>query len=259
IGSMCYLKCPKDYSRRGLSCVAPKGASYTPKTYTLFDKEMKVISKTSQEAICNSNRIKDMSMCYLKCSDKDPKWSNIPGAAYNCQGPRGLIYPTETATPKVNGKDSKPADCKSNRENDGGLCYKKCKDIFGDCYRTQPGAVTECMPKNGTSYNPNKAECPKGTVDNGAGMCANSYVPPTYAKKTITADCTGNRDQIAGSCYAKCPKIKDHDGVTDIQLKHLEGMPTQCVPSKGASYAGLVLSYIPDTYDRKRAIAYSKK
>jgi hypothetical protein len=115
------------------------------------------------------------------------------------------------------------------------------------------------MPRNGTSYAPKLAECPFGTTNNGAGYCANSYVPVTYGKKTITADCTGNRDQIAGSCYEKCPKIKDHDGKTDIQLKHLEGMPTQCVPSKGASYAGLVLSYLPDSYERKRVIAYSKK
>jgi len=214
---------------------------------------------------CKSNRVLRAGLCWLK----EPL-----SYTYDTYG-RGVGRTPATRVPHIYGKTSHEAKCKSNREKNNSLCYLRCEEKYNECdnnnpvlankcaadkvvscYRANPSAATECMPKRGVSYNPNLESCPKGSVSNGAGLCVTSYVPETYDKKTIYADCTDDRDAINGFCYEKCPTIKDRDG-TDIQLKHAAGLPTQCVPPNGVIYSAL--SYVPKTYAKKRAVKYSTK
>jgi hypothetical protein len=257
---LCYKKCPIGKTRgvgAPTECYGPRGLSYKPDTAL-----PKTNSKRSEPATCKSELENVDGLCYKKCPTKADGYEidtrRVPGAPTQCQGSRGLSYETKFIGATINGKRSFEAGCKSNREKKDSLCYLKCDDKYGECYRANPGAVTECMPKKGVSYLPNFEDCPSGYTFDGGLMCVNSYVPRTYAKKTVTADCTGDRDQIAGSCYDKCPKIRDGKG-GEIQLKHLEGVPTQCVPPRGGTYPALVLSYVPETYAKKRAVAMSKK
>ena len=176
----------------------------------------------------------------------------MDGFPAQCEGPRGLSYPVNSAVPRVIGKASQNANCKSNREMKDGLCYLKCSDLFGDCYRSNPDAVTECMPRKGVTYAPNidrKNPCPGGYVYDGVPTCNNNFIPRTYPKETISADCTGERDQISGSCYDKCP----------VGLYHLIGIPTQCVPKRGLSYPALKNMYTPETIAKQRRIEMSTK
>lgn len=246
-GALCFDQCPDGYKYNDagapVSCVpnSDRGPIFT--------------QSDTKKPLCSNNRDTVDGLCYNKCNNGT---SRVAGAPTQCQGPRGLIYPTKTQVPKVVGKKSEPAKCKSNREMRDLLCYIKCDDKFGECYRANPNAATECMPKRGISYQPNIVGCPDGYSDNGASMCSTSYVPKPYGKRIITADCTGNREQIDGSCYDYCPIIDGPDG-KKIQLKHLDKFPLQCVPPRGVTYPGLVLSYVPDTYAKGRRVAYSKK
>ena len=267
VDGLCYNKCPTKATGNSIDtyrvpgaptqCQGSRGLNYKTET-----KPAKVNSKPSEAAKCKSELDNVDGLCYKKCPTKANGNSidtfRVPGVPTNCQGSRGLNYETQHEPAKVNGKKSFEAECKSNREKKDSLCYLKCDDKYGECYRANPNAVTECMPKKGVSYLPNFADCPDGYTFDGGLMCVNSYVPRTYAKKTVTADCTGNRDQIAGSCYDKCPSIDDGKG-GKIQLKHADGMPTQCVPPRGVTYPALVLSYVPETYAKKRAVAMSTK
>jgi len=261
VDSLCYNKCPTGKTRgvgAPTECYGPKGLSYKP--YTEIPK---IKSKSSKPATCQSDLENVDGLCYKKCPTKADGYeidtSRVPGVPTQCQGSRGLNYETKHEPAKVKGKNSFEAGCLSNREKKDSSCYLKCDDLYGECYRANPDAVTECMPKKGVSYLPNFADCPDGYTVDGTGLsCVNNYVPRTYAKKTVTADCTGDRDQIAGSCYNKCPTIDDGKG-GKIQLKHADGMPTQCVPPRGVTYPALVLSYVPETYAKKRAVAMSTK
>ena len=267
VDGLCYNKCPTKATGNSIDtyrvpgaptqCQGSRGLNYKTET-----KPAKVNSKPSEAAKCKSELDNVDGLCYKKCPTKANGNSidtfRVPGVPTNCQGSRGLIYETTHEPAKVKSKKSFEAGCKSNREKKDSLCYLKCDDKYGECYRANPNAVTECMPKKGVSYLPNFADCPDGYTYDGGLMCVNSYVPKTYAKHTITADCTENRDQIAGSCYDKCPKISDGKG-GEIQLKHAEGVPTQCVPPRGVTYPALVLSYVPETYAKKRAVAMSTK
>ena len=260
VDGLCYKKCSPGNTRvKGIptQCQGPKELYYETK-----NKTAKTNPKPSEAAKCKSELDNVDGLCYNKCPTKANGNTidtfRVPGVPTNCQGSRGLNYETQHQPATVRGKKSYEAGCKSDREKKDSLCYLKCDDKYGECYRANPNAVTECMPKKGVSYLPNFADCPDGYTYDGGLMCVNSYVPKTYAKHTITADCTGNRDQIAGSCYDKCPKISDGKG-GEIQLKHAEGVPTQCVPPRGVTYPALVLSYVPETYAKKRAVAMSTK
>lgn len=244
-GELCYQKCRDGYNMNAGTCWNNKPLS------------IQIPESNKKSASCPDNQDLVAGLCYNKCPDNT---SRVAGAPTQCQGPRGLNYKTKTAVPTIKSKKSEPATCKSNRELKDGLCYKKCNELYGDCWRANPNAVTECMPNNGISYNPKLADCPNGYSTDG-NFCNNSYIPKTYEKKMVTAECNNNRDQINGSCYEKCPTITDQNST--LQLGHMDGIPTLCVPQRGnkhpIGYNPLILSYIPETYVKKRKVPMSTK
>ena len=244
--SGCYSNCPDGYYSTGIgTCQNRK-----PLTKTIDPNSTKPARPR-----CDDGYELVSGMCYRTCPEGTTR---VPGAPTQCQGPRGLSYITKTATPTIHSKKSKAAGCKDNRELIDSGCYVKCDQKFDQCYINNPAAVTGCMPKKGNSYMPAIKGCPEGYAFDGVASCNNTYVPKSYGKKMIKPECTGNRDSINGLCYNKCPTITGSDG-KQIQLKHQDGVPTQCIPPRGQTYPAIVLSYVPKTYGKPRAAAYSSK
>jgi hypothetical protein len=255
------MYCPDGKTQRAALCYnsCPDGYKYNLDSSPTFcvpkdDKGPFYTQTDTKVPQCADGFDKIGLICYRKCPQG---LSRVPGVPTQCQGPRGTIYGTKTQSPKIISKDSHPASCKSNREFVDGLCYEKCSDKFGECYRANPSAVTECMPKNGVSYAPDidhQNPCPDGYVFDGTATCMNSYVPETYGKRSIPADCTGNRDSINGSCYDQCPV-----GDNGIELRHADGLPTQCIPKRGLNYPTPVLIYKPSIRAKSRKVKMSTK
>jgi hypothetical protein len=251
IGGLCFDKCDDGYQYNTHATPGIVPVSCVPNN----DRGPSYVQSDRKSPQCGNDREMVDGLCYLKCPNN---LSRVPGAPTQCQGPRGISYSVNTAVPKIKNKGSHTASCNSNRELNNNLCYTKCADTFGDCYRVNPNAITECMPSKGLTYIPDIVGCPDGYIDNGASMCSNSYVPKTYAKKTMVAQCSGNLDQRLLGCYDKCPKMKISDG-TDVQLKHDDIFPTQCVPPRGTIYPALTLTYVAPSYPKKRKIKMSTK
>ena len=278
VAGLCYEKCPEGLERiNGIptNC-KPIGQGIAYQTDTAVPK---VKSKGSHQATCRDDTDQIGLLCYKKCpilpyaqlnDEEKKKWATradydkandndkptldrVPGIPTQCQGRRGLNYITENHVPKTYGKGAHEAGCRSNREKKDSLCYKKCEDLFGQCFVPNPGAPTECMPSRGISYVAPFERCTDGLVDNGASMCANNYVPKTYGKGNVEADCSDGYDKVDGLCYEKCPE----------GMCHVDLMPTQCArPRDGKcplSYSVGLPAYIPKIVGKIRAVEFSKK
>jgi hypothetical protein len=278
VAGLCYEKCPEGLERiDGIptNC-KPIGQGIAYQTDTAVPK---VKSKGSHQATCRADTEQIGALCYKQCpilpygqlnDDEKKKWptradydkaddnnkprlERVPGIPTQCQGRRGLNYITENHIPKTYGKGAHEAGCRSNREKKDSLCYKKCEDLFGQCFVPIPGAPTECMPSRGISYVAPFERCTDGLVDNGASMCANNYVPKTYSKGNVEANCSEGYDKVDGLCYEKCPE----------GMCHVDLIPTQCArPRDGKcplSYSVGLPAYIPKIVGKIRAVEFSKK
>jgi hypothetical protein len=176
----------------------------------------------------------------------------------------GLNYTTPVQIPTIKWKGSHEADCPEDKDKSESLCYKKCKDVYNQCYTDVPGIPTNCMPLKGLTYQPKPKSCPPGYVFDGVTSCKNSYVPKTYAKKSVPASCPNDHDTIGGSCYQNCdPKfILDDDG-NQIKLEHVENLPWYCgAPhhDKARSFYTVGIPfYFAKQHAKVRAVDYSQK
>ena len=261
VGSGCYDKCPT--GMKHLSGVPTKCESNTnSKGMSYYTNTSTVISRARDSEVskgCTDGYENIASLCYEKCPEGSSRKYSTPTICTDPNDKR-VSYTTDTATARTY-----PAKCKENEDAYNSLCYKKCRDVYNECFIHNPTAPAYCMPKNGLTYSPNINGCQEGYVlDNqigGVRMCKNNYIPKTYSKETITASCIQqngkNRDEVGGSCYEEC------GSPAGIQLGHQDGLPTQCVPERGgkhpSTYTALKSNYFPQTYPKIRAAEYSHK
>ena len=262
VGGLCYDSCPTGSSRipgMPYQCQGSKGIGLY---YKLDTKLPTTTAKQSVYPSCGSNKEMVCGICYPKCdADED----RVPLVPTNCMGKsHGLNYITSTQLPKTTWKGSHEADCNDNEDKTESLCYKKCENKYGECYTDVPGIPTNCMPKKGLTYQPKITGCGEGYVFDGQSNCNNSYVPKTYAKKSVPAFCPNNHDTIGGLCYKNCdPKtILDNNG-NNIKLKRIEGIPFSCGAPHHNKYlpfytVGMPF-YFPKVYPKVRAVDYSSK
>ena len=263
--ALCYPKqCRPGYRMVGLTCWRNKpDAILIPES-----------NKMTPEYSCNSNRDLVAGLCYLKCEtgysrqgtqcfadkisyNRDPEYNNNNKLDNRCRTGYKRVSPTDITCVK----DSyvRPSEgasgCPSDRDRIDALCYKKCpKDLdasgndLGTGY-TRRGI--ECFPPRGPAYAKEKAPCREDTFDANSGTCWRKEYDRGAGK--IPYECKSNRELAAGMCYIPC----DTKDTSDIKFHRLEGAPTQCVPERGLSYPKNVLSYVPHTYIKKRAVPYS--
>lgn len=242
----CYKKCSPGYKMTAGTCYGD--------TLPITD---------TTPATCPSGMELIGGFCYNECpSDKE----RVPGAPTQCvPKTHGLTYRIDTSVPITRSKYSYEAGCHSNREKAESLCYHKCSDVYDECYITEPGAPTFCIPKRGElTYRPKFLTCPDGYNFNGVTSCENTYVPKTYAKKLIKGKCPNGDVNINGLCYKDCPTIdvNVNGNTTKIKLQHIPGLPGQCAPPHNggfyASYAAEGAPFVvPMFYPKIRKVAFS--
>jgi hypothetical protein len=149
--------------------------------------------------------------CYPKCRDG---YKKRPGDIVTCWNEKPITKPIPRDNIKIE------TQCASDRDAVGSLCYPKC----GDGYK-----------RNGLNCTPNemKASCPDGYYQ---------LLPTdlTCTKRSYTRVSNGrigcgDKDQINGLCYKKCPKDLDASG-NDLETGYTRQQTIQCLPPKGASY-----------------------
>ena len=265
VKALCYPKtCRTGYKLVGLTCWRNKpDAILIPES-----------NKMKPEYSCNSNRDLVAGLCYLKCElnysrqgtlcfadkisyNRDPEYNDNNELDNRCRTGYKRVSPTDITCVK----DSyvRPSEgasgCPSDRDHIDALCYKKCpKDLDASGNDLETGYTRrgiECFPPRGPAYAKEKAPCREDTFVPNSGSCWRKEYDRGAGK--IPYECKSNRELAAGMCYIPC----DTKDTSDIKFHRLEGAPTQCVPERGLAYPKSVLSYVPHTYIKKRAVPYS--
>jgi len=268
IDGLCYNSCPQGSVHvpgAPYQCMGINGLDYTINVQMPYTSPIRSTLPFCGDAE-NIN-----GLCYASCQENE----RVPGMPSQCMGHKGLSYFVQTSVPKINAKNSYEANCKSNRDKDESLCYKKCSDVFQDnCLEAMPGFPTQCQESKGVMYIPPIADkpCPDGYVFDGVDSCKNSYVAQVYGKGLIAASCPDGNEQIGPLCYRQCPRIDQNGNLTSennsktIQLGHIDGVGLAgfCGPPRFGAHppfysAGGAPFYFPKITRKIRKVAYSTK
>lgn len=154
----CFSKCPSGYKTVGTDCYqeCPSGYTDTGLICTKADVQVKdvYLRDAGSPLGCGSNMEKDGALCYKTCdsgySGKGPVcWQNCDDGftddGATCRRDNGFIkdtYQRDVGSPMV---------CSSNQEQQGALCYDKCRTNY-------TGVLNVCWEN-----------CPSGYTDTGIG------------------------------------------------------------------------------------------
>ena len=156
ITKTCTSKCPSGYKTVGTQCYQECPAGYTDLGLTCTNVDVKAkdvyLRDVGSSMTCGNNQEKDAGLCYTRCkegySGKGPVcWQNCSTGftddGATCRRDDGFVkdtYLRDVGSPMV---------CPSNKEQQGALCYDRCKDGYN-------GVLNACWEK-----------CPDGYADTG--------------------------------------------------------------------------------------------
>ena len=288
----CYEKCKPGYKSVALECEGscPPGSKNTGLTCLQpTDSYSRAFTEGDPKPMtCPSDKEQKGALCYPKCN------KGYESKALECEGscPPGTSNTGLTCMQKTDSYTRAGQThilvCKSNEEQNGALCYPKCKPgysgvgpvCWGKCNSDEVDVGALCRKKCKAGYHDVAGVCWRNAKSYGRGVgavptinCPGGYDRmgvgdagwchrwwPPHTRGYNSTSCPGNKpDKTAGLCYPRCKSGYHGAGPMCHPNGSLSYVPPTRAKSSHGRGAGTPLSQCPSSHpDKVLALCYKK-